>query len=120
MSDPYIPEGEEPPRLGAVPVRFFGTYAFSWIESKRAIEPFDDEHVEHAANSRQPQFQRGVSEAKHFQVSNCVLPCHMGHVRSLLWSELLEFVVQTQNMENFMFVCACSVTLMLCHCAHTD
>ncbi len=75
MSDPYIPDGEEPPRLGAVPVRFFGTYAFSWIESKRAIEPFDDEHVEHAANSRQPQFQRGVSEAKHFQVGNCV--CHI-------------------------------------------
>ncbi|KAL0023296.1 hypothetical protein WJX77_004317 [Trebouxia sp. C0004] len=69
MSDPYIPDGEEPPRLGAVPVRFFGTYAFSWIESKRAIEPFDDEHVEHAANSRQPQFQRGVSEAKHFQLT---------------------------------------------------
>ena len=70
MSDSYIPEGEEPPRLGAVPVRFFGTYAFSWIESKRAIEPFDDEHMEHASNSRQPEFQRGVSEAKHFQVSS--------------------------------------------------
>ncbi|KAL0040762.1 hypothetical protein WJX79_004724 [Trebouxia sp. C0005] len=69
MSDPYIPDGEEPPRLGAVPVRFFGTYAFSWIESKRAIEPFDDEHMEHAVNSRQPQFQRGVSEAKHFQLT---------------------------------------------------
>lgn len=68
LSDPYIPEGEEPPRLGAVPVRFFGTYAFSWIESKRAIEPFDDEHTEHAANCRQPEFQRGVTEAKHFQV----------------------------------------------------
>ena len=73
ISDSYIPEGEEPPRLGAVPVRFFGTYAFSWIESKRAIEPFDDEHMEHAANSRQPQFQRGVSEAKHFQVGSQAL-----------------------------------------------
>ena len=69
MTHSYIPEGEEPPRLGAVPVRFFGTYSFSWIESKRAIEPFDDEHMEHAANSRLPEFQRGVTEAKHFQVS---------------------------------------------------
>ena len=68
LSDAYIPEGEEPPRLGAVPVRFFGTYAFSWIESKRAIEPFDDEHMDHASSSRQPEFQRGVTEAKHFQV----------------------------------------------------
>ena len=99
MSDPYIPDGEEPPRLGAVPVRFFGTYAFSWIESKRAIEPFDDEHVEHAANSRQPQFQRGVSEAKHFQVGNGVLPYHMNHV----WSKLLMVVMQC-------YVCACLAT----------
>ena len=76
MSDTYIPEGEEPPRLGAVPVRFFGTYAFSWIESKRAIEPFDEEHMEHAANSRQPEFQRGVTEAKHFQVCRVTLFVH--------------------------------------------
>ena len=114
MSDPYIPEGEEPPRLGAVPVRFFGTYAFSWIESKRAIEPFDDEHVEHAANSRQPQFQRGVSEAKHFQVGNSALPYHMGHVRSLPLSKLLMAVIEV------ICVRACSGTLMLCHFAHTD
>ena len=76
LSDSYIPEGEEPPRLGAVPVRFFGTYAFSWIESKRAIEPFDDERMEHASSSRQPEFQRGVTEAKHFQVGICYCIVH--------------------------------------------
>ena len=82
MSDPYIPEGEEPPRLGAVPVRFFGTYAFSWIESKRAIEPFDEEHLEHATSSRQPEFQRGVSEAKHFQVGSRLCQLHLYLVKS--------------------------------------
>lgn len=76
-SDPYIPEGEEPPRLGAVPVRFFGTYAFAWIESKRAIEPYDQEHAGHAQESRQTEFLRGVGEANHYQVQtagpNCTL-----------------------------------------------
>ena len=41
-SDPFIPLGSEPPRQGAVPVRFFGTYEFSWIESQRALAPFKD------------------------------------------------------------------------------
>lgn len=68
-SDPYIPEGEEPPRLGAVPVRFFGTYAFAWIESKRALEPYDQEHADHARESRQTGFLRGITEANHYQVA---------------------------------------------------
>ena len=76
-SDPYIPEGEEPPRLGAVPVRFFGTYAFAWIESKRAIEPYDQEHAEHARESRQTEFLRGVGEANHYQVR--ALPIQHNH-----------------------------------------
>ena len=40
--DPFIPTGSEPPRRGAVPVRFFGTYEFSWIESQRTLAAFDD------------------------------------------------------------------------------
>lgn len=31
----------EIPRRGAVPVRFFGTYNFTWIESQRNLMPFD-------------------------------------------------------------------------------
>ena len=38
--DPFVPAGSEPPRRGAVPVRFFGTYEFSYIESQRALLPF--------------------------------------------------------------------------------
>ena len=41
-NDAYIPPGAEPPRRGAVPVRFFGTYEFSFIQSQRALAPFDD------------------------------------------------------------------------------
>lgn len=44
--DPWIPADMEMPRRGAVPVRFFGTYNFCWIESQRALAPFtgaDDE-----------------------------------------------------------------------------
>ncbi|KAK9843421.1 hypothetical protein WJX81_001604 [Elliptochloris bilobata] len=39
LGDPFIPKHEEPPRRGAVPVRFFGTYDFAWIESQRALAP---------------------------------------------------------------------------------
>lgn len=40
--DPWIPADMEAPRRGAVPVRFFGTYNFAWIESQRALGPWGD------------------------------------------------------------------------------
>lgn len=52
-SDPWIPRDAEPPRHGAIPVRFFGTYDFAWIESHRAICPYDKGHEEHSKHSRQ-------------------------------------------------------------------
>lgn len=39
--DPWIPPDMEIPRRGAVPVRFFGTYNFTWIESQRNLMPYD-------------------------------------------------------------------------------
>lgn len=102
MSDPYIPEGEEPPRLGAVPVRFFGTYAFSWIESKRAIEPFDEEHLEHASSSRQPEFQRGVSEAKHFQVR---IHLHQSHLRLSCHKSRMQDATLTASLSQQVAIC---------------
>ena len=97
MTHSYIPEGEEPPRLGAVPVRFFGTYSFSWIESKRAIEPFDEEHMEHAANSRLPEFQRGVTEAKHFQV----LMTWLFYRKPAILTELLQLHFRTTSKHSW-------------------
>ena len=41
MKDPWIPPDMEIPRRGAVPVRFFGTYNFTWIESQRNLMPYD-------------------------------------------------------------------------------
>jgi hypothetical protein len=41
IDDPWIPPDMEIPRRGAVPVRFFGTYNFTWIESQRNLMPFD-------------------------------------------------------------------------------
>lgn len=35
--DLSFPPLEEPPRPNAIPVRFFGTYDFSWLGSKRAV-----------------------------------------------------------------------------------
>ncbi|KAK9823627.1 hypothetical protein WJX72_004336 [[Myrmecia] bisecta] len=61
--DPYIPEGSEPPRRGAVPVRFFGTYEFSWIESQRALTTFDRDFNERSQKSRAPEFVAAVEEA---------------------------------------------------------
>jgi hypothetical protein len=42
LADPWIPADMEPPRRGAVPVRFFGTYNFAWIESQRALGPWGE------------------------------------------------------------------------------
>lgn len=41
IDDPWIPPDMEIPRRGAVPVRFFGTYNFTWIESQRNLMAFD-------------------------------------------------------------------------------
>ena len=41
VDDPWIPPDMEIPRRGAVPVRFFGTYNFTWIESQRNLMPYD-------------------------------------------------------------------------------
>ena len=51
--DPWIPSDAEPPRRGAIPVRFFGTYDFAWIESQRAICPFEQGYEEHSTKSKQ-------------------------------------------------------------------
>ena len=52
-SDPWIPNDTEMPRPGAIPVRFFGTYDFAWIESQRAICPIDQDYEEHSSKSKQ-------------------------------------------------------------------
>lgn len=41
IDDPWIPLDMEIPRRGAVPIRFFGTYNFTWIESQRNLMPFE-------------------------------------------------------------------------------
>ena len=47
--DAFIPADMEAPRRGAVPVRFFGTYNFCWIESQRSLSRYsraaDDERA---------------------------------------------------------------------------
>lgn len=64
--DPLIPAGAEPPRRGAVPVRFFGSGDFSWIESQRNMESFDAQSDKARAN-RSPAFQTALEEAVAFQ-----------------------------------------------------
>lgn len=68
--DPYIPENSEPPRHGAVPVRFFGSYDFAWIESQRALAPFDVGYEEKKRKVTSEDFLQAVSEAEQFIVSS--------------------------------------------------
>jgi hypothetical protein len=64
--DPYIPAGSEAPRRGAVPVRFFGTYDFSWIESQRMLQPFSEGLAEKAQQPDEDGFAASVQEAQDF------------------------------------------------------
>ena len=52
-NDPWIPNDADVPRHGAIPVRFFGTYDFAWIESHRMICAYDKGHAEHSKQDRQ-------------------------------------------------------------------
>lgn len=67
--DPYIPAGSEPPRRGAVPVRFFGTYDFSWIESQRMLQPFEEGLADKSLQPDEDGFAASVREAQDFLVS---------------------------------------------------
>jgi hypothetical protein len=51
--DPWIPPNSEAPRHGAIPVRFFGTYDFAWIENQRAVCQYDANYEEHSSKSKQ-------------------------------------------------------------------
>ena len=74
LGDPFIPRHEEPPRRGAVPVRFFGTYDFAWIESQRALAPLAGAGDDHAAKCKTQARARprGAGCAGRLQQSNCV------------------------------------------------
>jgi hypothetical protein len=68
--DPWIPAEMEVPRRGAVPVRFFGTYNFCWIESQRSLAPFrgpGDE--ERASKSKLPVCPLSRGNAPQLHVS---------------------------------------------------
>lgn len=53
LGDPWIPADMEAPRRGAVPVRFFGTYNFAWIESQRSLNPCSDPLADERASKSQ-------------------------------------------------------------------
>lgn len=53
--------------FGGLQVRFFGTYEFSWIESQRALAPFDQGFADNAKKCSQKSFLLAVEEAESFQ-----------------------------------------------------
>ena len=83
--DPWIPSDTEPPRRGAIPVRFFGTYDFAWIESQRAICPFEQGYEEHSTKSKQkvrPGTQGGLEADQRVRQSHTHRALFCGRRRS--------------------------------------
>ncbi|GMH35906.1 hypothetical protein BSKO_03774 [Bryopsis sp. KO-2023] len=68
-SDSFIPDDADAPRLGAVPVRFFGTYDFAWMESQRSLNPFNVSFSQRISDTNTNEFNTGVNEALEFQHS---------------------------------------------------
>lgn len=66
-NDPFIPQDADPPRLGAVPVRFFGTYDFAWIETQRSLTPFLNSFQDRSSAVELKEFIIGVNEALELQ-----------------------------------------------------
>lgn len=64
-SDPWIPKSDETPRRGAIPVRFFGTYDFAWIENQRAVCPYRHAHAEHSSSLKQQVCHSAASSCDH-------------------------------------------------------
>lgn len=66
--DPYVPSDARPPTAGATPVRFFGTYDFSWIEADWRLAPFGAAFEAHSRSSRDASFATAIAEAQQFLV----------------------------------------------------
>ncbi|GAB4818080.1 hypothetical protein N2152v2_005126 [Parachlorella kessleri] len=66
-SDPSYPPDADPPRPTSIPIRFFGTYEFSWIGSKRAIADWDEAYEEHVRACDQESFRAAVDEVEHYK-----------------------------------------------------
>lgn len=65
---PFIPASEAAPRPDSVPVRFFGTYDFSWIVSQRCLAPFYSGYNDKVAKClSDPEFVQAVKEGLVFQ-----------------------------------------------------
>ncbi len=57
LDDPFIPDDSARPCEGAVPVRFFGTYEFAWIEALSGLAHFTEFFLERCQKSKDQQFQ---------------------------------------------------------------
>ena len=57
LDDPFIPEDSAQPCPGAVPVRFFGTYEFAWIETLAGLAHFTEAFLDRCQKSKDQQFQ---------------------------------------------------------------
>lgn len=65
-SDPSLPADADPPRPTSIPIRFFGTYDFCWIGSKRALADWEEAYDDHIDSCKQDSFTKAVEEVEHF------------------------------------------------------
>lgn len=99
MGDPFIPKHEEPPRRGAVPVRFFGTYDFAWIESQRTLAPLSGCSDDHASKCK-TQARRGLVTRPLPRIAVMYPSLHArvcGH-SAISWSSQLTLCTALQRM----------------------
>ena len=66
--DSYVPSDTEAPSEVAIPVRFFGTYDFSWIDADWRLAPFGAAFESHSRRSRDASFVTAIAEAQSFMV----------------------------------------------------
>jgi hypothetical protein len=87
--DAFIPPDMEAPRRGAVPVRFFGTYNFCWIESQRSLARYSAAADDERASKSRLQVLFGPRLARSCMRSTCT---HLHHPAALYGSHTLGMV----------------------------
>ncbi|KAI3433933.1 hypothetical protein D9Q98_003735 [Chlorella vulgaris] len=65
--DLSYPADADPPRPTSIPIRFFGTFEFQWIGSKRQLADWEEGMEQYSRECDQPEFKAAIAEVERYR-----------------------------------------------------
>ncbi|KAL4437202.1 hypothetical protein ABPG75_004341 [Micractinium tetrahymenae] len=67
--DLSYPPDADPPRPTSIPIRFFGTFEFQWIGSKRQLVDWEEGFEQFSRECDQSSFKAAIEEVQHYKAT---------------------------------------------------